>query len=158
MRALAAVWILMSMAAPPSDAPILLVSRPVSSELNLPELPHPGDRYALRVVGITVAPGNPALFRVFVDLPKVDLPKVDLPKADRSTPAESDNTFGQYVGQVSILAGPSKAPKNVIMPLTWPQRRRLSPGTKLRFTLVPLGDNTSSPIHVQKLEITVTRS
>ena len=144
MRALAAVWILTSMAAPPADAPILLVSRPVISELNLPELPHPGDRYALRVIGISVAPGNAALFRVFVDLPK----------ADRTTPADSE----QYVGQVSILAGPSKAPRNVIMPLTWPQRRKLSPGTKLRFTLVPLGDNTASPIHVQKLEITVTRS
>ncbi|MDQ2945392.1 MAG: hypothetical protein M3Y27_05530 [Acidobacteriota bacterium] len=145
MRALAAVWILTSMAAPPPDAPILLTSHPVSTELDLPELPHPSDRYALRVAGITVAPGNPALFRVFVDLPQ----------ADRSTPSDSE---GHYVGQVSILAGPSKAPRNVIMSLTWPQRRKLSPGTKLRFTLVPLGDNASSPIRVQKLEITVTRA
>jgi hypothetical protein len=148
MRALAAVWILMSMAAPPADAPMVLTSRPVSTELNLPELPRTGDRYALRVVGITVAPGNPALFRVYVDAPK----------ADRSAFTNSDNPFGQYVGQVSILAGPSKTPRNVIMPLTWPQRRKLSPGAKLRFTLVPLGDNTSNPIRVQRLEITASRS
>ncbi len=143
MRALAAVWILMSMAAPPPDSPIVLTSRPVSRELTLPELPRAGDRYALRVVGITVAPGNPALFRLFVDLPK----------AGRSTRADSE----QFVGQVSIVAGPSKAPRNVIMPLTWPQKRKLSPGAKLQFTLVPLADNTANPIHVQKLEITVTR-
>lgn len=143
MRAAAAIWILMSMAAPPADAPIVLTSGPVSRQLTLPELPHAGDRYALRVVGITVAPGNPALFRVFVDLPK----------ADRYT-QDSD----RFVGQVSILAGPSRAPRNVIMPLAWPLKRKLSPGAKLQFTLVPLADNTANPIHVQKLEITVSRS
>ena len=148
MRALAAVWISMSMAAPPVDPPIVLTSGPVSRELILPELPRAGDRYALRVVGITVAPGNPALFRVFVDLPK----------NDRSPQPTSEHNFGQSVGQVSILAGPSTAPRNVIMPLSWPQQRKLNPGSKLRFTLVPLDAKATTPIRVQKLEIAVTHS
>ena len=148
MRALAAVWISMSMAAPPVDPPIVLTSGPVSRELILPELPRAGDRYALRVVGITVAPGNPALFRVFVDLPRTS----GSPRAD------SEHQFGQSVGQVSILAGPSIAPRNVIMPLSWTQQRKLSPGSKLRFTLVPPAGKTATPIRVQKLEIAVTHS
>ena len=148
MRALAAFWISMSMAAPPIDPPIVLTSSPVSRELILPELLRAGDHYSLRVVGITVAPGNPALFRVFVDLPRTS----GSPRAD------SEHQFGQSVGQVSILAGPSTASRNVIMPLVWPQQRKLSPGSKLRFTLVPLDAKAATPIRVQKIEITITHS
>jgi len=128
--------------AAPADSDITLTASPVTRELTLPELAGPRDHYALRLVGISVAPGNPALFRVFVELPT----------ADRSTPATSE----RYVGQASILAGPSRVPKNVIMPLNWPQQRKLSAGSKLRFTLVPLAGTSTSPIRIEKLEITVT--
>lgn len=142
---LATVFLTVSMAAPPPpDSGITLTSAPVTHELTLPELGGPRDHYALRVVGITVAANNPALFRVFVELPT----------ADRSTPSNSEH----YVGQASILAGPSTRPKNVIMPLNWPHQRNLSAGSKLRFTLVPLAATSASPIHIQRLEITTTHS
>lgn len=139
-HSLAALVIALGMAgAPPSDAEITLGSRPVTRELTLPPLAEARDHFALRVAGISPGPGNPALFRVFVELPS----------ANASTPSTSEH----YVGRVSILAGGSRNPKNVLMTLNWPHDRKLSPGAKLRFTLVPVGEPGASPIRIEKLEI-----
>jgi hypothetical protein len=121
-----------------------LTSGAVTCEVTLPKLAESKDHYALRITGISAGPGHEALFRVFVELPS----------ASRSTPLTSEN----FVGPVTILAGPSKLPKNVVMPFEWPRQRNWEPGSKLRVTLVPANDYSANPIHVDTVEAIVTHS